>query len=141
MIGGLVAAYDLTNNIGLLHKVVDLTQRIMPAFNTPSGIPCNAVCLPDGQTSCGEAHGTNLAEAGTLFLVWERWVFVVGLLWVCCRFVWRVLQMVVHGYITRHYTTLTYTHTFSLSFTHAHPLFSSRFFSLFFSLTGVLHVE
>lgn len=39
-LGGLMSAYDLRPNPMLLRKAVDLTnQALLPAFNTPNGVP------------------------------------------------------------------------------------------------------
>ena len=44
MIGGLLAAYDLTKEEVYLKKAKDLGDRLLPAFNTPAGYP-KVVCF------------------------------------------------------------------------------------------------
>ena len=52
---------------GLLAMAVDLGHRIMPAFNTPSGLPAHRVNLKFG-VETGEQRETCTAAAGTLVL-------------------------------------------------------------------------
>ena len=39
VLGGLLSAYDLTENKIFLKKARDIADRLLPAFNTPSGYP------------------------------------------------------------------------------------------------------
>lgn len=39
VVGGLLSAYDLTQNQMFLEKAKDIADRLLPAFNTPSGYP------------------------------------------------------------------------------------------------------
>ena len=39
VVGGLLSAYDLTGNKMFLKKARDIADRLLPAFNTPSGYP------------------------------------------------------------------------------------------------------
>lgn len=39
VVGGLLAAYDLTNNRVFLDKAKDMADRLLPAFETKSGYP------------------------------------------------------------------------------------------------------
>lgn len=39
VVGGLLSAYDLTENKMFLKKARDIADRLLPAFNTPSGYP------------------------------------------------------------------------------------------------------
>lgn len=39
VVGGLLSAYDLTRNKMFLKKARDIADRLLPAFNTPSGYP------------------------------------------------------------------------------------------------------
>lgn len=43
IVGGMLAAYDLSKNKIFLEKAQDMANRLLPAFNTPSGYP--KVCL------------------------------------------------------------------------------------------------
>ncbi|KFM28922.1 putative alpha-mannosidase I MNS5 [Auxenochlorella protothecoides] len=84
-LGGLLSAHQLlTQNLqlapwyrgGLLLAAVDLADRLLPAFNTPSGIPLSWINLRHGQASdrilyetritCTACAGTLLLEFGTL---------------------------------------------------------------------------
>lgn len=64
-LGGLLSAYQLTNDRRLLRLAEDLGNRLLPAFDTPTGIPYRFVNLRTGKTR-GEV--TNPAEAGTLLV-------------------------------------------------------------------------
>ena len=76
ILGGLLSAYDLSGESRLLKKAIDLADRMLPAFNTPNGIPGNSVHLKSGSFS---SHSTaNLAEAGTLSLEFQYLSDVTG---------------------------------------------------------------
>lgn len=69
--GGLLSAYYLSGGDELfLSKAEQLGNRLMPAFNTSTGLPVTRVTLkPTHQerASMGRSDGqTNVAEAGTL---------------------------------------------------------------------------
>src|SRR5215212_405830 len=64
-LGGLISAYQLTNDRRLLRLAEDLGNRLLPAFDSPTGIPYRFVNLRTGKTR-GEV--TNPAEAGTLLM-------------------------------------------------------------------------
>jgi mannosyl-oligosaccharide alpha-1,2-mannosidase len=67
MLGGFLSAYDLSYNEIFLVRAKELADRLMPAFNTESGIPHNNVNLKTGDartlTSCFA-----ISEFGTLSL-------------------------------------------------------------------------
>lgn len=44
-IGGLNSAHDLTGEAIFLEKSLELADRLMPAFNSPSGIPYSTINL------------------------------------------------------------------------------------------------
>jgi mannosyl-oligosaccharide alpha-1,2-mannosidase len=44
-LGGLLSAYALSGNTILLARADDLGQRLLPAFNTSSGLPAASVNL------------------------------------------------------------------------------------------------
>ncbi|KAL7330857.1 mannosyl-oligosaccharide alpha-1,2-mannosidase, variant 2 [Mucor circinelloides] len=49
VLGGLLSAYHLSNNDPLyLRKAVDLGDRLLPAFNSESGIPFSGITLSNG---------------------------------------------------------------------------------------------
>ncbi|GAA5824425.1 hypothetical protein JCM10212_000785 [Sporobolomyces blumeae] len=72
VLGGLLSAYHLTgeNDPMLLEKAVDLADRLLPAFETPSGLPMSFVNLARREGILDpDNHGlTSVAEAGTLQL-------------------------------------------------------------------------
>ena len=45
MLGGLLATYHLTEDEMFLEKAKDLADRIIPAFDTPAGLPLTLVNL------------------------------------------------------------------------------------------------
>ena len=65
LVGGLLSSYQLTGDKRLLALAEDLGQRLMPAFNSPTGMPYVEVNLKTG-TVRGE--DTNPAEVGTMLL-------------------------------------------------------------------------
>jgi mannosidase alpha-like ER degradation enhancer 2 len=65
MLGGLLSGYQLTGDERLLHKAEDLGTRLLPAFDSPTGLPYVYVNLHTGKTRGVES---NPAETGTLLL-------------------------------------------------------------------------
>jgi glycosyl hydrolase family 47 len=65
LLGGLLSSYQLTGDRRLLNLAEDLGNRLLPVFNSPTGLPYVYVNLRTGQT--GDPV-TNPAEAGTLLL-------------------------------------------------------------------------
>lgn len=65
LLGGLLSGYQLTGDQRLLDLAEDLGTRLLPAFDSPTGLPYVYVNL-----RTGKAHGneSNPAEAGTLLL-------------------------------------------------------------------------
>ncbi|KAJ2731025.1 hypothetical protein IW152_004838 [Coemansia sp. BCRC 34962] len=73
-IGGLLSAYELSGDKVFLQKAVELTDVIMPAFNTPLGLPWQMLNVTTGVGS-SETPGrtsTNLAEIGTFQMEFYR---------------------------------------------------------------------
>ncbi len=64
-LGGLLSAYQLTGDRRLLRLAEDLGTRLLPAFNSPTGIPYRFVNLRTGKV---REEVTNPAEAGTLLV-------------------------------------------------------------------------
>lgn len=64
-LGGLLSAYQLTGDRRLLALAEDLGQRLLPAFDSPTGIPYRFVNLRTGKV---RGAVTNPAEAGTLLV-------------------------------------------------------------------------
>src|SRR5438093_524128 len=65
LLGGLLSSYELTGDKRLLNLAEDLGNRLLPAFNSPTGLPYVYVNLRTGQTRDAV---TNPAETGTLLL-------------------------------------------------------------------------
>jgi len=70
VLGGVLAAYDLSGDEMYINKATNLATRLKPAFATASGIPYPIVNLKTGRAKHpGWAHGSSpLAEFGTLSL-------------------------------------------------------------------------
>ena len=65
LLGGLLSAYQMSNEPKFLALAEDLGTRLLPAFNSPTGMPYRFVNLRTGKTT-GEV--SNPAEIGTLML-------------------------------------------------------------------------
>src|SRR5215471_16162720 len=65
LLGGLLSSYELTRDQRLLHLAEDLGNRLLPVFNSPTGLPYRYVNLKTGAVS---GNVTNPAEAGTLLV-------------------------------------------------------------------------
>ncbi|HYY95579.1 MAG TPA: glycoside hydrolase family 47 protein, partial [Pyrinomonadaceae bacterium] len=65
LLGGLLSAYQLTGDRRLLHLAEDLGNRLLPVFDSPTGLPYRFVNLRTGKVQGPE---TNPAEAGTLLI-------------------------------------------------------------------------
>ena len=65
LLGGLLSSYQMTKDAKLLSLAEDLGNRLLPVFDSPTGIPYRYVNLKTGKTR-GEI--TNPAEAGTLLI-------------------------------------------------------------------------
>jgi hypothetical protein len=64
-LGGLLSAYQLTGDKRLLALAEDLGTRLLPAFNSATGLPYRFVNLKTGKVRDPE---TNPAESGTLLI-------------------------------------------------------------------------
>ncbi|CAH8873117.1 unnamed protein product [Trichobilharzia szidati] len=70
-LGGLLSAYTFTRKPILLNKAVELAQRLLPAFETPSGIPMSLVNLKTGDKRnfiWASSRCSILSEFGTLHM-------------------------------------------------------------------------
>ena len=65
LLGGLLSAYELTGDQRLLALADDLGKRLLPAFNSPTGLPYRYVNL---RTGAVRGVDSNPAETGTLIL-------------------------------------------------------------------------
>ncbi|GAA5829513.1 hypothetical protein JCM3766R1_001130 [Sporobolomyces carnicolor] len=72
VLGGLLSAFHLSGeqDVMLLNKAVDLADRLLPAFDTPSGLPLSFVNLAQrkGLPDTDNYGLVSVAEAGTLQL-------------------------------------------------------------------------
>lgn len=66
VVGGLLSAYDLSGDKIFLEKAKDIADRLLPAWNSPSGIPYNRINLAHGS-----AH--NFGWTGVICVV--HWLF------------------------------------------------------------------
>ncbi|HWT00720.1 MAG TPA: glycoside hydrolase family 47 protein [Pyrinomonadaceae bacterium] len=65
LLGGLLSSYQMTGDRRLLMLAEDLGTRLLPAFESPTGLPYRYVNLRTGRVRGAE---TNPAEAGTLLV-------------------------------------------------------------------------
>ncbi|HEX6125596.1 MAG TPA: glycoside hydrolase family 47 protein [Pyrinomonadaceae bacterium] len=65
LLGGLLSSYQITGDKKLLTMAEDLGTRLLPVFNSPTGLPYRYVNLKTGKTR-GEV--SNPAETGTLII-------------------------------------------------------------------------
>ncbi|KAK1303943.1 Mannosyl-oligosaccharide 1,2-alpha-mannosidase MNS1 [Acorus calamus] len=67
VVGGLLSAYDLSGDKVFLEKAKDIGDRLLPAWDTPTGIPYNSINLAYGRPhNHGWAGGDSiLADSGT----------------------------------------------------------------------------
>jgi glycosyl hydrolase family 47 len=65
LLGGLLSAYEMTGDERLLRLADDLGARLLPVFESPTGLPYMYVNLKTGKVS---GATSNPAEIGTLFL-------------------------------------------------------------------------
>jgi mannosidase alpha-like ER degradation enhancer 2 len=65
LLGGLLSSYEMTGDKRLLNLAEDLGNRLLPVFNSPTGLPYRYVNLKTGAV---RGNVTNPAEAGTLLI-------------------------------------------------------------------------
>ncbi|CDZ96298.1 1, 2-alpha-mannosidase [Phaffia rhodozyma] len=70
-LGGLISAYDLTSDQLMLERAEELAQILIPAFDTPTGIPYAAI-QPGRPRAFGSPSEACLAEAGSMTLELTR---------------------------------------------------------------------
>lgn len=51
VLGGLLSTYDLSGERMFLNKAQQIADRLLPAWETPSGIPYNTINLASGHAS------------------------------------------------------------------------------------------
>jgi mannosidase alpha-like ER degradation enhancer 2 len=79
VLGGLLSGYQLTGDPRLLALADDLGRRLLPVFDSPTGMPYVFVNLKTGRTSGAESNpaeiGTLLLEFGTLAKLTKKDVY------------------------------------------------------------------
>lgn len=65
LLGGLISSYQLDGDQRFLDLAVDLADRMLPVFDSPTGIPYRLVNLKTGEVS---GQGTNPCEIGSMML-------------------------------------------------------------------------
>lgn len=65
VLGGLLSMYQYTNNPKILAKARDVGDRLLPAFNSETGVPYSSINLKTGQVG---GDGASPAGAGTYTL-------------------------------------------------------------------------
>ena len=74
VLGGLLAAYDLSGDEMYVAKCLELAEKLEPAFKTPTGVPKNIVNLKTGEAKTPPWTGAPgvvvLAEFGSLAMEW-----------------------------------------------------------------------
>lgn len=79
MLGGLLSSWEMTGDPRLLRLAQDLGTRLLPAFDSPTGMPYTFVNLKTGKTRGPRSNpaeiGTLLLELGTLARATGRHVF------------------------------------------------------------------
>ena len=75
LLGGLQSAYELDGDKRFLSLAKDLAERLLPAFNTVTGMPCRYVHL---QTGALRDSINNPAEIGTLMLEFGKLSMLTG---------------------------------------------------------------
>ena len=65
-LGGLLSAFDLSGDARLLAKAKELGDLLLPAFDTPSGVPVGRLRLGGSHLRLGGGQQAVLAEVGTL---------------------------------------------------------------------------
>jgi mannosidase alpha-like ER degradation enhancer 2 len=79
LLGGLLSSYQLTRDKKLLNLAEDLGTRLLPVFDSPTGLPYKYVNLKTGKTRGAVTNpaetGTLLIEFGTLAKLTKREVF------------------------------------------------------------------
>ncbi|KAF7010775.1 hypothetical protein CFC21_025136 [Triticum aestivum] len=67
VVGGLLSAYDMSDDKVFLEKAKDIADRLLPAWDTTSGIPYNSINLAHGRAhNFGWTNGDSiLADSGT----------------------------------------------------------------------------
>jgi mannosidase alpha-like ER degradation enhancer 2 len=80
LLGGLLSGYQMTGDERLLRLAEDLGTRLLPVFNSPTGMPYMYVNLKTGKTTGSKSNpaeiGTLVLEFGTLGKLTKKPVFL-----------------------------------------------------------------
>ena len=63
LLGGLLSGYEMTGDARLLRLAEDLGTRLLPAFDSPTGMPYMFVNLKTGQTSGARSNPAEIGRA------------------------------------------------------------------------------
>ncbi|KAJ3284976.1 Mannosyl-oligosaccharide 1,2-alpha-mannosidase IB [Rhizoclosmatium sp. JEL0117] len=77
VLGGLLAAYELDGDWRFIEKSVDLVERLLPAFESPTGFPTNKVRLARPLNHINTTQ-VGIAEIGTLQLEFQYLSDITG---------------------------------------------------------------
>ena len=66
VVGGLLSAHDLSGDKVFLDKAKDIADRLLPAWDTTSGIPYNRINLAHGR-----AHNPGWTNVSHLYLIFS----------------------------------------------------------------------
>lgn len=79
LLGGLISCYQMTGDKRLLDLAEDLGKRLLPVFDSPTGLPYRFVNLKTGKVRGSESNpaetGTLLIEFGTLSKLTKNKIF------------------------------------------------------------------
>merc|ERR1719217_572175 len=70
-LGGLLGAHSLSGRPVFLRKAKELAEKLLPAFNTSSGMPLAHWNLKKGRGKKDPGDYTSIAEAGSVQLEWR----------------------------------------------------------------------
>ncbi|KAI3642906.1 hypothetical protein MP228_012461 [Amoeboaphelidium protococcarum] len=73
VVGGLLSAYDLSGHKIFLERAVQIVERLLPAYNTKTGIPNSMIDLHSGSSyRHGWTSGYVLSEYGSMLLEFQH---------------------------------------------------------------------
>eukprot|EP01029_Cantina_marsupialis_P012884 TRINITY_DN2852_c0_g1_i1.p1 TRINITY_DN2852_c0_g1~~TRINITY_DN2852_c0_g1_i1.p1 ORF type:complete len:835 (+),score=218.18 TRINITY_DN2852_c0_g1_i1:105-2609(+) len=78
IVGGLLAAYNLSGNKMFANKAQDVADVLMKAFNPSTGIPTNEVRFPSSGNPAGHSQSIFLSEMGTMQVEFRYLTYITG---------------------------------------------------------------
>lgn len=72
VVGGLLSTYDLSGDKVFIEKATDIADRLLPAWDTRSGIPYNIINLAYGNAHNPSWTGVSFKLCGCVFQLCER---------------------------------------------------------------------